>query len=136
MTHANSVCLQGGRLKGLNMRIYSPPLHHHHPPPACLASWLISLFSPPPVSSFPLLYYFASKLAPPTPCPLFLSLPLKLLFCFRKPDSIFKFVTDSSSSCAYLNSQGDNYASLNDKQQKVQIPCPTTVSKLHDHFLK
>lgn len=136
MTHANSVCLQGGRLKGLNMRIYSPPLHHHHPPPACLASWLILLFSPPPVSSFPLLYYFASKLAPPPPCPLFLSLPLKLLFCFRKPDSIFKFVTDSSSSCAYLNSQGDNYASLNDKQQKVQIPCPTTVSKLHDHFLK
>lgn len=53
-----------------------------------------------------------------------------------RPDSIFKFVTDSYSSCAYLNSQGDNYASLNDKQQKVQIPCPTTVSKLHYHFLK
>lgn len=132
MTHANSVCLQGGRLKGLNMRIYSPP----PPPTSSMFSLLAHLvILPPPVSSFPLLYYFASKLPPP-PCPLFLSLPLKLLFCFRKPDSIFKFVTDSSSSCAYLNSQGDNYASLNDKQQKVQIPCPTTVSKLHDHFLK
>lgn len=131
MTHANSVCLQGGRLKGLNMRIYSPP----PPPTSSMFSLLAHLvILPPPVSSFPLLYYFASKLPPP--CPLFLSLPLKLLFCFRKPDSIFKFVTDSSSSCAYLNSQGDNYASLNDKQQKVQIPCPTTVSKLHDHFLK
>lgn len=134
MTHANSVCLQGGRLKGLNMRIYSPPLHHHHPPPACLASWLILLFSPPRFLVPPPLLLCIQAGSPPRP--LFLSLPLKLLFCFRKPDSIFKFVTDSSSSCAYLNSQGDNYASLNDKQQKVQIPCPTTVSKLHDHFLK
>lgn len=42
----------------------------------------------------------------------------------------------AEATCAYLNSQGDNYASLNDKQQKVQIPCPTTDSKLHYHFLK
>lgn len=131
MTHANSVCLQGGRLKGLNMRIYSPP----PPPTSSMFSLLAHLvILPPPFPRSP----SSTTLHPscPPPCPLFLSLPLKLLFCFRKPDSIFKFVTDSSSSCAYLNSQGDNYASLNDKQQKVQIPCPTTVSKLHDHFLK
>lgn len=132
MTHANSVCLQGGRLKGLNMRIYSPP----PPPTSSMFSLLAHLvIRPPPFPRSPSSTTLHPSWLPP-PCPLFLSLPLKLLFCFRKPDSIFKFVTDSSSSCAYLNSQGDNYASLNDKQQKVQIPCPTTVSKLHDHFLK
>lgn len=132
MTHANSVCLQGGRLKGLNMRIYSPP----PPPTSSMFSLLAHLVILPPRFLVPPPLLLCIQAGSPPPCPLFLSLPLKLLFCFRKPDSIFKFVTDSSSSCAYLNSQGDNYASLNDKQQKVQIPCPTTVSKLHDHFLK
>jgi len=126
------MCLEGSRLKGLNMRMHPPPPNHQHPPPAFSASWLILLLPYPLCSLCQPPSLLPSSLFSPLSSVLFLSVSLSqisssfLFFVTRKEKS--PAASDSletmhavfiASYCRNINNKAETYASLSYKWQKV-----------------